>query len=256
MTPGRPALRSVAVIPARLGSTRLPEKMLLAETGRPLVVHVLERVKQARRLSEVIVATDHPRIQRAVEAAGGTARITREDHTTGSARVGELLASIQADVIVNVQGDEPEVDPAMIDAILGRMEADPEIDVGTGAAPISRESDLLDVNCVKVVLDAKHRALYFSRSPIPGGRGGPTLEARPLMHIGVYAYRRRVLETFLKLEPTSLEKAETLEQLRLLENGFRFGVVVTPFAGRGIDTASDYAEFVRRFGETVRGKER
>ena len=111
MTAGRAPLRSVAVIPARLGSTRLPEKMLLAETGRPLVVHVLERVKQARRLAEVIVATDDPRIQRAVEAAGGVARITRADHTTGSDRVGELLPSIQADVIVNVQGDEPEVDP-------------------------------------------------------------------------------------------------------------------------------------------------
>jgi 3-deoxy-manno-octulosonate cytidylyltransferase (CMP-KDO synthetase) len=248
----KPALRAAAVIPARLGSTRLPEKMLLRETGRPLVVHVLERVRQARRLSEVIVATDHPRIQQAVEAAGGVARLTREDHKTGSDRIGELLPSIQADVIVNVQGDEPEVDPKLIDAILERMEADPEVDVGTGAAPISRESDLVDVNCVKVVLDSKQRALYFSRSPLPGGRGGPVLSANPLMHIGVYAYRRRALEAFLRLEPSPLERAESLEQLRLLENGIRFGVVITPFAGRGIDTASDYAEFVRRFGERVR----
>jgi 3-deoxy-manno-octulosonate cytidylyltransferase (CMP-KDO synthetase) len=224
--------------------------MLLRETGRPLVAHVLDRVRQARRLAEVIVATDHERIRQAVEAAGGTARLTREDHKTGSDRIGELLPGIEADVIVNVQGDEPEVDPALIDAILERLEADPEVDVGTGAAPISRESDLLDVNCVKVVVDAKKRALYFSRSPLPGGRGGPSLAAGPLMHIGVYAYRRPALEGFLRLAPTPLEQAESLEQLRLLENGFRFGVVVTPMAGRGIDTASDYAEFVRRFRET------
>jgi 3-deoxy-manno-octulosonate cytidylyltransferase (CMP-KDO synthetase) len=246
--PGR-RLSAVAVIPARIGSTRLPEKMLLAETGMPLVAHVLERVRAARRLDSVIVATDDARIVRAVEQRGGTARLTSPDCKTGSDRVGELLPGLSADVVVNVQGDEPEVDPALIDGILERLERDPDADVGTGASPIRRESDLLDTNCVKVVLDRKGRALYFSRSPIPGGRGGPTLEAAPMMHVGVYAYRRKVLEQFLRLEPTALERAESLEQLRLLENGFRFAVVVTEFAGRGIDTANDYAEFVRRVRE-------
>ena len=243
-------LRAIAVIPARIGSTRLAEKMLLAETGRPLVVHVLERVKKARRLAGAIVATDDQRIQRAVEAAGGVARLTRPDHRTGSDRIGELLPSLEADVVVNVQGDEPEVDPALLDALVDRLERDPAVDVGTGASPIRREADLADTNCVKVVLDAKRCALYFSRSAIPGGRGGPSLEAHPLMHIGVYAYRRRVLEAFLRLPPTPLEIAESLEQLRLLEHGFRFGVEITQIAGRGIDTANDYAEFVRRVRAT------
>jgi 3-deoxy-manno-octulosonate cytidylyltransferase (CMP-KDO synthetase) len=250
VTGARAPLRAVAVIPARIGSTRLPEKMLLAETGRPLVVHVLERVRKARRLADVVVATDDARIQRAVEAAGGTARLTSPDHRTGSDRIGELLPSIQADVIINVQGDEPEIDPALLDALVERLEADPAVDVGTGASPIMRAADLADTNCVKVVLDARRCALYFSRSPIPGGRGGPTLDARPLMHIGVYAYRRAALEAFLRLEPTPLERAESLEQLRLLENGFRFGIEITQLAGRGIDTASDYAEFVRRVRAT------
>jgi 3-deoxy-manno-octulosonate cytidylyltransferase (CMP-KDO synthetase) len=243
------ALKAVAVIPARIGSTRLPEKMLLRETGLPLVVHVLQRVRQASRLSGVIVATDDERIRRVVEDHGGVARLTRPDHRTGSDRIGELLPEIDADLLVNVQGDEPEVDPGLLDGIVDRMAADPEADVGTGASPISRESDLHDANCVKVVLDVRQRALYFSRSPIPGGRGGPSLAAAPLMHVGVYAYRRRALEAFLKLPPGRLEIAESLEQLRLLEAGFRFAVVLTPSAGRGIDTTSDYAEFVRRVRE-------
>jgi 3-deoxy-manno-octulosonate cytidylyltransferase (CMP-KDO synthetase) len=250
----RAPIKAVAVIPARIGSMRLPEKMLLQETGMPLVAHVLERVREAKRLSAVIVATDDPRIQRAVLDRGGDARLTRPDHRTGSDRIGELLPSLSADVIVNVQGDEPEIDPRLIDGIIERMEADPEADVGTGASPITREADLADTNCVKVVLDRKERALYFSRSPIPGGRGGAVLASGPLMHIGVYAYRRMVLEQFLRLDPTPLEQAESLEQLRLLENGFRFAVVLTKFAGRGIDTASDYAEFVRRVRERGRAR--
>jgi 3-deoxy-manno-octulosonate cytidylyltransferase (CMP-KDO synthetase) len=242
-------VKAVAVIPARIGSTRLPEKMLLSETGLPLVIHVLERVKEARLLADVIVATDDPRIQRVVEAHGGRAKMTSPDHRTGSDRIGSLLPEIDADVIVNVQGDEPEIDPALLDGIVRRMEDDPGADVGTGASPLLREADLLDSNCVKVVLDSRERALYFSRSPIPGGRGGPKLESKPLMHIGVYAYRRRALEGFLRLPPSRLELAESLEQLRLLEAGFTFGVVITQSAGRGIDTASDYAEFVRRVRE-------
>lgn len=243
---GRGPLTAVAVIPARIGSTRLPEKMLLSETGLPLVVHVMKRASQASRLAAVVVATDDERIRRVVEQHGGRARMTSPGHRSGSDRIGELLPELRADLVFNLQGDEPEVDPAVLDAIVARMEDDAEADVGTAAAPIKSQIDLVDTNCVKVVLDARQRALYFSRSAIPGGRGGATLDAGPLMHVGVYAYRRRAIEAFLRLPPSRLELAESLEQLRLLEAGYRFSVVVTRTASRGIDTESDYAAFVRR----------
>ncbi len=242
--------KAVAVIPARLDSTRLPRKMLLAETGHPLIVHTWMQARRARRLAEVVVATDAPAIADAVTAAGGRAVITRSDHRTGSDRIGEVLPTLDADVIVNVQGDEPEIEPTLIDALVERLHADAEIDVATAATPILTADAFHNPNYVKVVADSRGRALYFSRSPIPGSRPADAdVFARghhPLLHVGVYAYRRAALETFLRLGPSALETIECLEQLRLIENGSRFGLVIVESAPRGIDTADDYALFVRR----------
>jgi len=247
---GTGALRAVAVIPARYGSVRLPAKALLAETGRALVVHAAERARQARRLHDVVVATDDLRIFEVVARAGFTVKMTRADHPTGSDRIGELLPTLDADVVVNVQGDEPEIEPDLLDALILRLESDPGVDVATAATPLQDRSRLADPNVVKVVVDRSDRALYFSRSALPGGKpGGPdpwSLGRGPLSHVGVYAYRRSALETFLSLPPSPLELAEGLEQLRLVEYGIRYGVVVTPEATRGVDTPEDYAAFVAR----------
>jgi 3-deoxy-manno-octulosonate cytidylyltransferase (CMP-KDO synthetase) len=244
------AARAVAVIPARYGSTRLKAKALLAETGTPLVVHVLLRARLSKEISRVVVATDDRRIADAVVAAGGEAMTTRADHPTGSDRIGEILPKLDADVVVNVQGDEPEIEPGLLDALVARLRDDPEIDVATAAAPLRDRGRLDDPNCVKVALDRRDRALYFGRGRIPCGKAdGPDVfkvGRGPLTHVGVYAYRREALETFLRLKPSALETAEGLEQLRLLEYGARFGVVVTSEATRGIDTAEDYAAFVAR----------
>lgn len=247
---GKSGVRAVGVIPARFGSTRLPAKALLAETGRALVVHVLERARAARRLSAVVVATDDERIAAVVRAAGGDVRMTRADHPTGSDRIGEILPTLDADVVVNVQGDEPEIEPDLLDALVERLAGDDGIDVATAATPLRDRARFADRNCVKVVVDARGRALYFSRSPLPGGKAdGPDPFARapgPLLHVGVYAYRVEALRTFLRLPPSGLETCESLEQLRLLEYGSRYGVVVTPEAPRGVDTPEDYSAFVAR----------
>ena len=246
--PGK--LRAVAVIPARYGSVRLPAKALLSDTGKALVVHAAERAGQASRLADVVVATDDQRIFAVVAGAGFSARMTRSDHPTGSDRIGELLPSLDADVIVNVQGDEPEIEPELLNALILRLETDPGVDVATAATPLKDRTRLGDPNVVKVVVDRFDRALYFSRSALPGGKPGgpdPWSEGRgPLQHVGVYAYRRAALETFLSLPPSALELAEGLEQLRLVEYGTRYGVVVTPEATRGVDTLEDYAAFVAR----------
>lgn len=247
-------IRAVAIIPARLGSTRLPNKPLLAETGRPLIIHVLNAVGRSRRINDAIVATDSQAIIDVVTAAGGRAILTRSDHQTGSDRIGEALGAVKADVIVNVQGDEPEIDPNLIDSLVDCLANRPELDVATAAAPITDELRYLDPNVVKVVISSRNDALYFSRSPIPGHKNGdPSPLCRgnpPLQHVGIYAYRRAALERFLTLPPSNLEASESLEQLRLLEAGGRYGVVVIPHAHRGIDTPDDYAAFVARWGAT------
>lgn len=244
-------MRAVAVVPARLASTRLPRKPLLAETGLPMVVHVLRRVAEAASLADVVVATDAPEIVEAVERHGFRAMMTRADHPTGSDRIGEILARLDADVVVNVQGDEPEIAPSVIDRLVARLADHPELDVATAATPLKDATRFGDPNVVKVVLDRRGEALYFSRSPIPGHKPSdpaPTAAGHPpLQHVGIYAYRRAALERFLALPPSVLERTESLEQLRLLEDGARYGVIEIPEAHRGIDTPSDYADFVARW---------
>jgi 3-deoxy-manno-octulosonate cytidylyltransferase (CMP-KDO synthetase) len=244
-------MRTAIVIPARYGSTRLPGKPLLRSTGKYLIQHVVERAARSRHAGSVVVATDDPRIVTAVEGFGGTAVLTRRDHPSGTDRVAEVARTLSADVVVNLQGDEPTVDPTDIDLLPELLERDPEAEVATLAVPITSEEQWRSPHCVKVVCDATGRALYFSRSPIPYVRDArPDFAAQPprfLQHLGLYAYRRESLLRLADTRPQPLEEAEKLEQLRVLALGRRIRVGVVRSAGRGVDTIEDYEAFVRAY---------
>jgi 3-deoxy-manno-octulosonate cytidylyltransferase (CMP-KDO synthetase) len=241
------AMRTAILIPARHASTRLPGKPLLKETGKYLVQHVYERACQSKA-DNVLVCTDDIRIYKAVVEFGGVAVMTRSDHTTGTDRIAEAAKHTGAEVIVNLQGDEPLIDPASLDLLPDLLERDTECDVATLATPVETMQQFSDPNCVKVVCDDRGRALYFSRSPIPHVRGGePDFSRRPalfLQHIGLYAYRRDFLLQLASLPAEPLEETERLEQLRWLAAGRKITVGVVPHAGRGVDTPEDYARFV------------
>jgi 3-deoxy-manno-octulosonate cytidylyltransferase (CMP-KDO synthetase) len=242
-------MRTAVVIPARYGSQRLPGKPLLRSTGKYLVQHVYERACQARRINQVVVATDDPRIVAAVESFGGQVVMTRRDHASGTDRVAEVAQSIRAEVIVNLQGDEPLIDPEALDLLPELLERDPNSDIATLAVPITSREQLHDPNCVKVVCDRRNRALYFSRSPIPFVRDQePDFAARPpqfLQHLGIYAYRRPELFRIAMEPPDARERLEKLEQLRFLSLGYRIQVGVVQQAGCGVDTREDYERFVQ-----------
>jgi 3-deoxy-manno-octulosonate cytidylyltransferase (CMP-KDO synthetase) len=242
----------VGVIPARFASTRLPGKPLLAETGRPLIQHVVEAARRARSLERVIVATDDARIAEAVARFGGECVMTRADHPTGTDRVAEVAAGIpEARIIVNLQGDEPEVAGASLDLVVSLLQNDPEAPMATLGTPIHSEEIYRDPSCVKVVRSRTGRALYFSRSPIPHHRDG--LAARSsespiaLLHLGLYAYRREFLLGLASLPPSPLEVSEKLEQLRVLEAGYPIAVGLVDEPSIGIDTPEDYRRFVGRW---------
>jgi 3-deoxy-manno-octulosonate cytidylyltransferase (CMP-KDO synthetase) len=243
----------VGVIPARFASTRLPGKALLSETGRPLIQHVIEAARRAQSLERIIVATDDHRIAQAVEQFGGEFMMTSALHATGTDRVAEVAARLEsARVIVNLQGDEPEISGAALDRVVSLLDEDTEAPMATLATPIRDESIYRDPACVKVVCSARGRALYFSRSPIPHHRDGlPDHEARtaPLayLHLGLYAYRRDFLLGMSKLPPSRLETAEKLEQLRVLDAGYPIAVDLVDEPSVGIDTPEDYERFVARY---------
>jgi 3-deoxy-manno-octulosonate cytidylyltransferase (CMP-KDO synthetase) len=251
-------VKTAIVIPARYGSSRLPGKPLLRQTGKYLVQHVYERARQARRADEVIIATDDPRVVAAVEGFGGKAAWTRRDHPSGTDRVAEVARDLDADVLINLQGDEPLIDPASLDLLPELLERDPAADVATLAVPITSAARWQDPNCVKVVRDAAGRALYFSRSPIPFVRDGqPDFRAEPplfLQHLGLYAYRRCFLLQLAAAPPEPLEQLEKLEQLRVLALGCHFHVGLVREAPIGVDTYADYEGFVRayRHSQTAR----
>jgi 3-deoxy-manno-octulosonate cytidylyltransferase (CMP-KDO synthetase) len=234
----------LAVIPARYASTRLPGKPLVALAGRPMVQHVYERVRRAQRVSRVVVATDDDRIAGAVAAFGGEAIMTRADHRSGTERMAEVAARIHAEIYVNVQGDEPLIEPAAIDAAVKVLLDDASAQVSTICTPLRRAEDLLDANVVKVAMDFEGRALYFSRAPIPWIRdpGDAALgSSHHFKHLGLYAFRRETLIEFPALPPGVLEHLEKLEQLRLLENGIPIRVVETPHDSVSVDTPGDAA---------------
>jgi len=250
---------TVAVIPARFASTRFPGKPLAADTGKFMIQHVYERVMAAARVDRVIVATDDDRIMAAVQSFGGEGCMTRSDHVSGTDRVAEvtdLVGLADHDIVLNVQGDEPEIEPGSLDKLVAMMDGGAAT-IGTIAAPFDdagpREGvgSPMDPNCVKVVVNSRGTAMYFSRSAIPFPRDTKGIVDKPsrwLLHMGVYAFRAGTLREVAggRLAPGKLEKAESLEQLRWLEGGFSITVVVVEHRSVGIDTPEDYAAFVRR----------
>lgn len=239
---GRP--RVLAVVPARLASTRFPEKMLADLAGKPLVLHAYERAARATLVDEVLIAADDQRIVDAVTPFGARVVLTRVDHATGTDRIAEVASGVAADLIVNVQGDEALIDPATIDAVIRPLLAQPEVVMGTARVRIQDSRRIADPNVVKVVCDARGHALYFSRSPIPHIRDEvdrPQAASCYWQHIGLYVYRRDFLLAYAGLPQTPLEQLEKLEQLRVLENGHRISVVDTEYDGTGVDTPEDLA---------------
>jgi 3-deoxy-manno-octulosonate cytidylyltransferase (CMP-KDO synthetase) len=236
------------LIPARLASTRLPDKPLADIGGLPMVVRVAERARQSAA-TRVVVATDSERIAAACAAHGVEAVLTRADHPSGSDRLAEAcehLGLADADVVVNVQGDEPLIDPALIDAVAALLEQRPQASMSTAAHAIDKVEEFTNPNVVKVVLQADGLALYFSRAPIPWWRDGfvqgvtALPEPRPLRHVGIYGYRAGFLRAFPRLEPAPVENCEALEQLRALWHGHRIAVHVSDQApGPGVDTPAD-----------------
>ena len=224
-----------AVIPARYASTRLPGKPLLEIAGKPMIQWVVERVRRARTVGQVLVATDDPRIVEAVRAFGGRAVLTSADHPSGTDRIAEAVRGLDAAVVVNVQGDEPLIHPAVVDACVRPLLEGEEAPVVTACVPIASAGVRDDPAVVKVVRDLKGYALYFSRSVIPLDRDGEGVGPW-YKHLGLYAYRREFLLEYVGWEPTPLERTERLEQLRVLERGFRIRVVTVEHDSVAVDT--------------------
>lgn len=249
-------MKTAIIIPARYASSRLPGKPLLRETGKYLIQHVYERACQAKHAATVIVATDDPRIEAAVRGFGGNVAMTRADHVCGTDRVAEVARQLDVDTVINVQGDEPMIDPAALD-LLGSLlqQRDADADMATLAVPIRSTEAYQNPNCVKVVCDASGRALYFSRSPIPYVRDGkPDFAAEPphfLQHLGLYAYRRAFLLSLSQLPAEPLEEMEKLEQLRVLALGRRIQVGIVRQTSIGVDTREDYERFVAAYRQSA-----
>lgn len=230
-------MKTAAIIPARMGSTRFPGKVLAELGGKPIIQWVWERTK-ASKADMVIVASDSEEVIRAVEAFGGTAQMTSPNHPSGSDRIWEVASKLDCDIIINVQGDEPFMEPSVIDRLIDVMQSEPAPDMATVVVPSTREEIADNPNSPKVVVGTDGSALYFSRSPIPFLRTGGT--DMPLYrHWGIYAYSRAALKRFVSLPESPLEKCEKLEQLRALENGMKIKVIQTQFQSIGIDTPED-----------------
>jgi 3-deoxy-manno-octulosonate cytidylyltransferase (CMP-KDO synthetase) len=235
----------LGVIPARHASVRFPGKVLARISGKTMLQHVFERASQARYLSSLLIATDDPRIAAEARTFGAPVRMTREDHPSGTDRVAEVASAHPAEVVVNIQGDEPLIDPAAIDAAVLSLLGDPDVPMGTLKRRISDPEDVNNPNVVKVVTDLRGNAIYFSRSPIPYIRGEG--EAAHFKHIGLYIYRRDFLLAYSDLPVGTLEQAERLEQLRALENGYKIRVVETDYDSIGVDTPEDLDHVSRLF---------
>src|SRR5499425_2775261 len=230
----------VIVIPARYGSTRLPAKPLLSLAGKPMIQRVFERAKLAKTAGRVIVATDDERIVRKVQEFGGEARMTRTDHRTGTERIAEVAAHVDGQVFVNVQGDEPLLDPAAVDGAVRALLEEPAAAIATVAVAIKTPADIMDPNVVKTVLDFDDNALYFSRAPIPWVRDAAhKVHARHLKHLGLYAFQRGALLEYPTLPQGELEKIEQLEQLRWMENGWKIRVAEVEHDAVSVDVPED-----------------
>jgi 3-deoxy-manno-octulosonate cytidylyltransferase (CMP-KDO synthetase) len=229
-------MKTVAVIPARFGSTRFPGKPLTVIKEKPMIQHVYERAKQANELDEVIVATDHQEIYNAVSSFGGKVFMTKISHESGSDRMAEVAEKVDGDIFLNIQGDEPLIEPNLIDQIV--RESKKYLDsVITAKKRIDNDKDISNPNIVKVVTDKDNNALYFSRSPIPYNRSGREIDY--YKHLGIYCYPKEILQEYVRLPKSNYEMCEVLEQLRLLENGFNIKVIETNYDSIGVDTIED-----------------
>lgn len=240
----------VVVIPSRYASSRLPGKPLVSLNGKPMVQRVYERAKQAQTVARVVVATDDQRIIDAVEAIGGEARMTRSDHRTGTERIAEVAAHEPGDIFVNVQGDEPLIDPMAIDTAVGALLEDPPAQIATVATPIKHAADIMDPNVVKAVLDFEGNALYFSRAPIPWIRDThQKISVKYWKHLGLYVFQKEALLEYPTLPHGELEKIEQLEQLRWLENGWKIRVAEVPHDSVSVDVPEDVARVEKILAE-------
>jgi 3-deoxy-manno-octulosonate cytidylyltransferase (CMP-KDO synthetase) len=237
---------AVAVIPARFASTRLPGKALAEIGGVPMIVRVWRQTRKAQLLSRVIVATDDERISRAVRDAGGEVEMTASSHATGTDRIAEVARRISAPIYINVQGDQPFVSPADIDALVEAMQREPELMMATLGTPIAGLDEWKNPNKVKIVCDRQGYALYFSRSPIPFLRDAAGVPPGAMRHVAIYGYRRDFLLHFDELEQGRLEKTEKLEQLRAMEHGYRIRVIASSAASLEVDTPEDLALAINR----------
>jgi 3-deoxy-manno-octulosonate cytidylyltransferase (CMP-KDO synthetase) len=243
----------VAVIPSRFGSTRLPGKPLVALGGKPMVQHVYERTKRAQTVHKVLVATDDQRIVDAVKVFGGEARMTRSDHRTGTERIAEVAAHESGDIFVNVQGDEPLIDPVSIDTAVAALLEEPPAQIATVATPIRHAADIMDPNVVKAVLDFDENALYFSRAPVPWIRDTQQkIHVRYWKHLGLYVFQRDALLEYPTLPQGELEKIEQLEQLRWLENGWRIRVAEVARDAVSVDVPEDISRVEKLLKEEKR----
>jgi 3-deoxy-manno-octulosonate cytidylyltransferase (CMP-KDO synthetase) len=253
----------VVCIPARLGSTRFPAKVLAKDTGKYLVQHVWEKACKAKVPQMVIIATDDSRVVDAAKSFGADAILTSPELQSGTDRVAAAVEHLDVDIVINLQGDEPEIEPSSIDILANLMLKNPDCEMGTLAAPFHNKEQIADTSIVKVVITSNEsqapsrefravrhgQAIYFSRSVIPYDRAaagiGPV--SNYLRHLGIYAYKKDFLLKITKLPPSMLEKSESLEQLRVLENGYKILVGIVERASSGIDTADQYADFVKRY---------
>ena len=245
-----PDKKTIACIPARYGSTRFPAKVLAKDTGKFLIQHTWERACAAKLPEKVLIAADDKRISDAAESFGAECIMTSPDCASGTDRIAEAVADIDVDIIVNLQADEPEIDPVNIDKVAQLLIDNPDAPMATLAADFQNAAQIADPNIVKVITDCNNKAIYFSRSVIPYDRNkaGVGNVEHYLRHLGIYAYRKDFLLKITKLPQTTLEKIEKLEQLRVIENGFSILITKVEHTCDGIDTPEQYAEFVKRFG--------
>ncbi len=235
-------MKIAAIIPARYSSTRFEGKVLADICGRPMIQHVFERASKATVIDKVIIATDDRRILETVIGFGGEVEMTSSSHRTGTDRIAEVAKDLDSDIIINVQGDEPMIEPGMIDQLGRLLLNNGDVEMGTLCTRIDNEEELRDTNVVKIVMDKRGYALYFSRFPIPFNRDNvpyPSLPVPCYKHFGLFAYKREFLLKITQLPETPLEKIERLEQLRVLEHGYRIKVAETDSTTIGVDTEED-----------------
>ena len=248
-------MNTAVVIPARYGSTRFGGKVLAKDTGKFLVQHTWERACCCRKAGRVLIATDSEVVREACKSFGAECVMTRADHQSGTDRIAEAVRRMPVEIVVNVQADEPEIDPGQIDLLIELLEEHPDADMATLVTPLTDPAMIADPNVVKAVVDGKGRAMYFSRAVIPFDRQAGGVGAGPyLRHLGIYGYRKEFLLRYSELPASRLEQVEKLEQLRALENGFTILTAGVDHVAEGIDTPQQYEAFVQRYRKSMESK--